>query len=113
MKDNKNRRIKRREFIQSGFKTSAGIALGGIAGLTLIRSKAESTVWQIDPYICVQCEKCAENCVMSQSAVKCVHAYAMCGYCDLCSGYLRPDSITLSQTLGVRGIPLVLILHSI
>ena len=92
MSDNKNPRMKRREFIRSGLNTTAALALGGVAGLTLSRSSTADTVWQIDPRTCVQCEKCAENCVLSQSAVKCVHAYAMCGYCDLCSGYLRPDS---------------------
>ncbi len=88
---NKNSRIKRRQFLRSGLNTAAGITLFGIGGLAFRKSKTEDTVWQIDPYVCVQCEKCAENCVLSQSAVKCVHAYAMCGYCDLCSGYLRPD----------------------
>jgi electron transport complex protein RnfB len=29
--------------------------------------------------------------VLEQSAVKCVQAYAMCGYCDLCTGYLDPE----------------------
>ena len=94
MNDKKIPQIKRREFIQSGLKTSAGVVLSGITGVTLSRSKKEETVWQIDPYVCVQCEKCVENCVLSQSAVKCVHAYAMCGYCDLCSGFLRPDHKT-------------------
>jgi Na+-translocating ferredoxin:NAD+ oxidoreductase subunit B len=91
MKNSKNSRIKRRQFLQTGLKTAAGITLGGIGGFAISKSRTEDTVWQIDPYVCVQCEKCAENCVLSQSAVKCVHAYAMCGYCDLCSGYLRPD----------------------
>ncbi|MHC4761400.1 MAG: hypothetical protein ACYS9H_08680 [Planctomycetota bacterium] len=33
------------------------------------------------------CGNCATHCVLNESAVKCVHAYAMCGYCDLCTGY--------------------------
>lgn len=53
----------------------------------LKRKKKEDTVWQLDPKKCVQCGRCATACVMSPSAVKCVHAYAICGYCDLCSGY--------------------------
>ena len=92
MVTNKTNVIKRREFLRSGLNTAAAIAVGGITGLALNRSKADDTVWQIDPDICVQCEKCAENCVLSSSAVKCVHAFAMCGYCDLCGGYLRPGS---------------------
>src|ERR1017187_606085 len=30
-------------------------------------------------------------CVLEQSAVKCVHAYAICGYCQLCTGYFEPE----------------------
>jgi electron transport complex protein RnfB len=61
----------------------SGIALGIRNGLT--REK----VWQIDPAKCTQCGRCETSCVLVPSAVKCVHAYAVCGYCDLCSGYLK------------------------
>jgi len=54
------------------------------------------SVWQLDPSKCIQCGRCAENCVMTPSAVKVVHVYAMCGYCDLCGGYLKPDTKTIS-----------------
>ncbi|MCG8509921.1 MAG: hypothetical protein MI741_11905, partial [Rhodospirillales bacterium] len=37
------------------------------------------------------CGKCATECVLEVSAVKCVHTYAMCGYCDLCTGYFEPQ----------------------
>ncbi len=30
--------------------------------------------------------------MLDESAVKCVHSFAMCGYCDLCTGYFRPDA---------------------
>lgn len=68
-----------------------GGAIAGVAGLSLFRSSAKGMVWQIDPFKCVQCGRCATECVMSPSAVKCVHAYSLCGYCDLCGGYLKPD----------------------
>jgi electron transport complex protein RnfB len=29
--------------------------------------------------------------VLVQSAVKCTQAYAMCGYCQLCTGYFEPN----------------------
>ena len=48
-------------------------------------------VWQIDPEKCTACGKCATECVLEESAVKCVHSYAICGYCDLCTGYFEPD----------------------
>jgi electron transport complex protein RnfB len=88
----KENKIKRREFLKTGLNTLATVGLGGLGGLVLIRSSAGDTVWQIDPDICVQCEQCSINCVLAQSAVKCVHAYSMCGYCDLCSGYLEPGA---------------------
>jgi electron transport complex protein RnfB len=66
--------------------------LVGVAGLSVLRSKAKGMVWQIDPFKCVQCGRCATECIRMPSAVKCVHAYNLCGYCDLCGGYLKPDS---------------------
>lgn len=90
----------RREFIKSSLQTAAGLAVGGLAGLTLAKAGKDDLVWQIDPEICVQCEKCAVNCVLAESAVKCVHSYSMCGYCDLCSGYLEPG--TKSRDTGAE-----------
>lgn len=82
----------RREFLKSSLHTTAGLVIGGIAGLTLSKVGSGDLVWQIDPQKCVQCEKCSVNCVLAVSAVKCVHSYSMCGYCDLCSGYLEPGA---------------------
>lgn len=82
----------RRRFIGTGLNTVASLTLGGIAGILIGKASSEKMVWQIDPNICVQCEKCATNCVLPQSAVKVVHSYSMCGYCDLCSGYLQPGA---------------------
>ncbi len=55
-----------------------------------------STVWQLDPSKCIQCGRCATACVITPSAVKCTHAYVMCGYCDLCGGYFKPETKTLT-----------------
>lgn len=54
------------------------------------------TVWQLDPAKCIQCGLCATSCVMSPSAVKCFHVYTMCGYCDLCGGYFKPETKNLT-----------------
>ena len=43
------------------------------------------------PFKCIACGNCATYCVLEHSAVKCVQAYAICGYCDLCTGYLVPE----------------------
>ncbi|MFW6289806.1 MAG: hypothetical protein ACOC0R_02470 [Mariniphaga sp.] len=92
----KNKSTNRREFIQNGARLSLALALGGIGGLSLSKITGDDYVWQIDPFVCLQCERCATECVMTPSAVKCVHAYDLCGYCDLCGGYFKPDANELS-----------------
>ena len=67
------------------------VSLGGIASVSLLKSTSKDLVWQIDPFKCVQCGRCAKECIMTPSAVKCVHSFNLCGYCDLCGGYLKPD----------------------
>jgi electron transport complex protein RnfB len=84
--------MERRRFIRSGMQMALAVSLGGIAGVSLLKSTSKPMVWQIDPFKCVQCGRCAKECVMTPSAVKCVHAYDLCGYCDLCGGYLKPDA---------------------
>ncbi len=86
----------RREFIQGGVRLSLALALGGIGGLAAARMTGEKWVWQIDPFTCTQCGRCATDCVLTPSAVKCVHAYDLCGYCDLCGGYFKPGSNALT-----------------
>jgi electron transport complex protein RnfB len=82
-------KINRRDFLNKGIRLGIGAGLGAVAvGLTS-RSVAGNAIWQLDPSKCVQCGNCAIACVKQVSAVKCVHVYDMCGYCDLCSGYLR------------------------
>ncbi len=94
MADEMNERttVNRRSVLRSGLNTVAGLSIGGIAGVFVSGSSSGHTVWQIDPDVCIQCEKCSTNCVLPQSAVKCFHSYSMCGYCDLCSGYLQPGA---------------------
>jgi electron transport complex protein RnfB len=53
-------------------------------------------VWQLDPEKCIQCGRCATACVLKPSAVKCVHAFELCGYCKLCFGYFQPGAKTLT-----------------
>ena len=88
--------ITRREFLSGLVGGAAALGAVGAAGLAFTRAAGARTVWQIDPAKCVQCGKCATSCVLSPSAVKCVHAFAMCGYCDLCTGYFKPDPAALN-----------------
>lgn len=97
MKDAENKNAtNRREFINRSLRISAGIALGGL-GIALVKdSNTEDLVWQLDPEKCIQCGRCVTNCVLTPSAVKCVHVFDMCGYCDLCGGYFKPGSKELT-----------------
>ena len=56
--------VKRRDFLRSLLHSLSGITLGGIAGFLIGRSSNKEMVWQLDPNICVQCEKCSLNCVL-------------------------------------------------
>ncbi|QNN20798.1 ferredoxin [Planctomycetales bacterium ZRK34] len=71
--------------------------LGALGGYLASRTQADDMVWQIDPSKCIACDKCATECVLNPSAAKCVHAYAMCGYCRLCTGYFVPDAPELVE----------------
>jgi len=57
----------------------------------------EEYLWQIDPDKCVQCGRCATDCVLNESAAKCIHSYSMCGFCELCFGYFQPGANALTE----------------
>jgi len=80
----------RRGFLRQCLGGAAGALVCG-TGLAALRGgvRRSSFRWQIDPTVCVQCGKCATQCVLPISAVKCVHTMAMCGYCRLCFGYFE------------------------
>jgi electron transport complex protein RnfB len=84
----------RRDFLGSVCRSLLGFGLLGVTGLLAWRRRGKacpgSMVWQLDPEKCIQCGRCATACVLSPSAVKCVHAFDMCGFCDLCGGYHQP-----------------------
>lgn len=84
--------VNRRDFMRIGLHSIAGLTIGGLSGYLISNSSAEEMVWQLDPNVCIQCEKCSLNCVLPFSAVKCIHSFSMCGYCDLCSAYLQPGA---------------------
>jgi Na+-translocating ferredoxin:NAD+ oxidoreductase subunit B len=92
----KSSKISRREFINNSIRFSVIIGIGAMGGKLLTRSQSRQMVWQLDPSKCIQCGRCATSCVKTPSAVKCTHVYSMCGYCDLCGGYFRPETKELT-----------------
>ena len=81
--------------------TGLGVAAGALA----TRSTGAAWVWQIDPAKCLHCGNCATQCVLEQSAVKCVHAYAVCGYCQLCTGFFAPEPERADDGGGEPALP--------
>ncbi|MBT3210346.1 MAG: ferredoxin [Bacteroidetes bacterium] len=87
----KNNNLSRRDFINRSVRVSAFIGLGGLGAILFKNNVSGETIWQLDASKCIQCGRCATDCVLAQSAVKCMHVYDMCGYCDLCGGYFRTE----------------------
>jgi electron transport complex protein RnfB len=90
-KNNDEPKITRR-----GLFSRSLLAAGSLlTGLSLASGKEEKFYWQLDPKKCIECELCSSECVLKPSAVKCMHIYQKCGYCDLCSGYFIQGATTL------------------
>ena len=90
------RKIDRREFINKIGRVGLLVGLGSLSGGLISKALKTDYVWQLDPSMCIQCGRCATHCVLNPSAVKCIHVYDMCGYCDLCGGYFRPEAKELT-----------------
>jgi len=88
--------VTRRQFFRNGTRLAVMTGLGALGGVMVNRTQAKSWVWQINPDKCVWCGNCATQCVLNPSAVKCVQSYAICGYCDLCTGYFVPEPNALT-----------------
>lgn len=82
--------VSRRGFVRTILRSAAFVALGGgVAGL-FRRSSRRDMAWQTDPTKCIQCGRCETNCVLDTSAVKCVHNFPICGFCERCFAYYDP-----------------------
>jgi len=73
MAENKDN-ITRRNFVKGGVRGGFLAGLGGLVSVLIGKTAKTHTVWQIDPETCIACGNCATNCVLEESAVKCVHA---------------------------------------
>ena len=92
-KRNKTSPEGRREFLKTCARLVAGGTLVALFGSSFRKTVAKDAnyFWQIDPKKCTFCGRCETDCVLPTSAVKCVHAVKVCGYCDLCGGYYRAN----------------------
>jgi electron transport complex protein RnfB len=101
-------KVSRRDFLQLGLRGAVVLAAGG--GLAALARAHVTTVWQIDPDKCTQCAglpeaRCATACVKTPSAVKCVHAHDVCGYCKLCTGFFLPQPNDLNTAAENQQCP--------
>jgi Na+-translocating ferredoxin:NAD+ oxidoreductase subunit B len=96
MSEGKNKYENRRDFVRKAGTFAVVVPLVGISALLARKTTLSGYVWQIDPFKCTQCGQCKTNCILTPSASKCVHAFKMCGYCDLCGGFLRQGAKTIS-----------------
>ncbi len=96
MGNDKNKYQSRRDFVRTAGKILVASPLLVLPVLLIKKTNVKGYVWQIDPYKCTQCGQCKTNCVLTPSASKCTHAFQMCGYCDLCGGFLRQGAKTIS-----------------
>jgi electron transport complex protein RnfB len=90
--------VTRKKFLRMCGSIAAGTAVAALSGVLLRRifRKEASCFWQIDPSKCTFCGRCETHCVLPVSAVKCIHANRVCGYCDLCGGYYRTNAKELN-----------------
>ena len=91
--------LTRRGFVWSLLRGLGLVAVGGAATSLAVgrRARGDKLVWQIDPFKCNKCGQCATHCVLDTSAVKCVHDFPMCGYCELCYGFFVTGAETLDE----------------
>lgn len=96
MEQGKNKYQTRRAFVRNAGRIIVASPLILVPAALVKKTTPSGDVWQIDPFKCTQCGQCKTNCVLTPSASKCVHAFQMCGYCDLCGGFLRQGVKTIS-----------------
>jgi electron transport complex protein RnfB len=69
-----------------------GVGTGALVWKREDKAQRPGTRWQIDPFKCNQCGRCATSCVLTPSAVKCHHNFHLCGYCLICMGYFEAQA---------------------
>jgi electron transport complex protein RnfB len=94
MNGKKDKQESRRDFVKVAGRMLLAAPVLALPVILSKKTDVKGFVWQIDPFKCTSCELCKSSCVMTPSAVKCMNAFPMCGYCDFCPGYLRQGAKT-------------------
>jgi len=97
--------LTRRQFVARLGRGASLCALGVATVPLFAHGDRDELVWQIDPYKCTQCGRCQTECVLAQSAVRCVHDFSMCGYCEFCFGFFRDDATALTEGAENQACP--------
>jgi len=80
--------------------------LGGWAGLLAAeKGQPQHDVWQIDPDLCIACDRCETECVLDVSPVKAVQCYELCARCDDCTGYFGGKDYKLNTGVENQRCP--------
>jgi electron transport complex protein RnfB len=93
----RNDNVTRRRFLQDGLWGACLAGVGAVVGFAAQKGRRNDLVWQIDPYKCIACGQCATYCVLEESAVKCTHVHAICGYCKICFGFFQPEPFAINE----------------
>jgi electron transport complex protein RnfB len=97
MNEQHNVSVTRRRFMREGLWGACLAGLAAAVGFAARKSRGREWVWQIDPYKCIACGHCATRCVLEESAVKCTHQFAICGYCKICFGFFQPEPTAINE----------------
>jgi len=101
-----HKKTDRRAFMGDGVRVVGALGLTGLGGFLLgRRGRDDDLLWQIDPDKCMACTNCQTHCVLDTSAVKAVQCFALCGYCDICTGYLVEKYVSLDSGAEVELCP--------
>jgi electron transport complex protein RnfB len=89
--------LTRRGFLRDSLWGASLASIGAVTALGFRKVQEQDMLWQIDPQKCIACGNCATYCVLEESAVKCTHAFEICGYCEVCFGFFEPESVALHE----------------
>ena len=92
-------KLDRRTFVGKLVRGAGVLGLGGAAAaVATVKGCTGDTLWQLDPDKCIPCTMCQTECVLDESAVKCVQCFLMCGFCDVCTGYFPTENYELNTS---------------